>query len=296
MNCQETRELFSEYLDQRLPSLEHASIEDHLKGCADCQRELAALKRTVALLGSLDDIETAPDFLSQVERKIAKGERIRRVWDWLFVPIKLKVPLEITALVVLSIIAFQISKSPERSRESDLERDLEDSKTAAQSRPAETRKKVTPAQESYRTAQPKTPSATRDSLAELVPAEAPRQAASQFKSEVTEAQAHEIFAPDLQVYRQKVEALLAELGGKIVREEVAESSVSLTVELPQSRKEALLSQMRADVGAKARGELAGKGEVSAAGRLEKKAADKAEAARPEDDPMVTLQLRILPKK
>src|SRR5574340_1228440 len=47
------RERLSAYLDGALSADERAELEAHLPGCAECQRELAALRQTKALLGAL---------------------------------------------------------------------------------------------------------------------------------------------------------------------------------------------------------------------------------------------------
>ncbi|MFQ5903072.1 MAG: DUF2275 domain-containing protein, partial [Candidatus Binatia bacterium] len=126
MNCQEVRELSSDYLDHRLVPSEASLLEDHLKVCSGCREEIETLRTTVSAIGSLDEIETSPDFLSQVHRKIERGGRVKRLWAWLFKPIKIKVPLEITALFLVSITAFYLYyRSPELSRESGMPAPLE---------------------------------------------------------------------------------------------------------------------------------------------------------------------------
>lgn len=47
------RERLSAYLDGELSAEERANLEAHLSGCAECARELAALRQTKALLGAL---------------------------------------------------------------------------------------------------------------------------------------------------------------------------------------------------------------------------------------------------
>jgi hypothetical protein len=118
MDCREIRELFSDYLDRRLGPAQVASLEEHLRGCRDCKQEMEALRTTISLISSLGEVETSPDFLSQVQRKIDKQGKPWPIWTWLFEPIKIKVPLELTALILLSIGALHLYyRSPELSRE-----------------------------------------------------------------------------------------------------------------------------------------------------------------------------------
>ncbi|MGH7771943.1 MAG: zf-HC2 domain-containing protein [Candidatus Binatia bacterium] len=121
MNCQEVRERSSEYLDQRLASTEVLLFEEHVKACSDCQQEVEALRTTISLISSLDEIKASPDFLNQLHRKIEKGRGMMRVWAWIAEPIKIKIPLEITALVILSTTAFYLyQRTPELSKEAGI--------------------------------------------------------------------------------------------------------------------------------------------------------------------------------
>jgi Putative zinc-finger len=118
MNCQEARELSSEYVDQRLAPAQVSLLEEHIEACPDCEDEIEALRRTISWIGSLEAIEPSPDFLDQVQRKIDKRGKPWRIWAWLFEPIRVKVPLELTALILLSITALHLyHRSPELSKE-----------------------------------------------------------------------------------------------------------------------------------------------------------------------------------
>jgi predicted nucleic acid-binding Zn-ribbon protein len=118
MNCQEVRELSSDYLDERLAPSEVLLLENHLRTCSGCYQQVDALRTTISLLGSLDEIQTSPDFLDQVQRKIEKERRLPRIWSWVFEPIKIKVPLEVSALLLLGIGVFHLYfRSPELSNE-----------------------------------------------------------------------------------------------------------------------------------------------------------------------------------
>ena|SRR2546427_913462 len=118
MDCREIRQLSSDYLDARLGSAQVASLEEHLRVCRDCQDEVESLRTTISLIGSLGEIEPSADFLNQVQRKIDKQGKPWGIWAWLFEPIRIKVPLELTALILLSIGALHLYyRSPELSRE-----------------------------------------------------------------------------------------------------------------------------------------------------------------------------------
>jgi hypothetical protein len=115
MNCPEVQELFSDYLDARMAPSQAALLKEHLGACAACRQELAVLRSTVALIGSLDEIKTSPDFLAQVNRKIDTGSVMSRLWRWIFTPAKIKLPIEAAALAVISILAVYLYRPSEPS-------------------------------------------------------------------------------------------------------------------------------------------------------------------------------------
>ncbi|HEY2988194.1 MAG TPA: zf-HC2 domain-containing protein [Candidatus Binatia bacterium] len=113
MNCPEVQELFSDYLDERLEASQVSLLKEHLGACVSCRRGLGELLGTVELIGSLDEIETSPNFLAQVNRKIDRCWTPVRFWRWAFEPAKIKLPLEAAALAVVAIVAIYLYRSSE---------------------------------------------------------------------------------------------------------------------------------------------------------------------------------------
>lgn len=66
-----TLETLNLYLDDQLAAHERASLESHLKGCAVCQQELAALRTTFAALDALPSEPIPIDLTAQVMSRIA---------------------------------------------------------------------------------------------------------------------------------------------------------------------------------------------------------------------------------
>lgn len=313
MNCQDVRELSSDYLDRRLAPHELSALEEHLGVCPDCRREIEALRTTISLLGSLDPVETSADFLSRVHRKLEKESRLSRIRGWLWEPIKIKVPLEITALVLLGILASHLYyRTPELARESRLSVPAE-SPPAARDRAAEKgreagggkvydRDRVEPEQSSEVAGAVAPAEKSLDAVAEAKP---------QTMAAGSRAAAEEVVADDVASYEKKVEALLAQMGGRILRQEGATDSVLLlTVELPQSRQAEFLAALKEGMAAEVQApkskpqalqglkkEAEDKRDLPATGRIaESRAPSALEQSPRKDQPMVRLQLRILPKK
>lgn len=302
MNCQDVRELSSDYLDRRLAPHELSALEEHLGVCPDCRREIEALRATISLLGSLDLVETSADFLSRVHRKLEKESRLSRIRGWLLEPIKLKVSLEITALVLVGILVSHLYyRSPELTKESRLSVPPE-SPQAAGDRTAERSREAGGGEVHERDrAEPK----RRSEAAE------PAAAAEKSLDAVSRAAAEEVVADDVASYEKKVQALLAQMGGRILGQEgAADSVLLLTVELPQSRQAEFLASLKEGRAAEVQApkskpqalqglkkEAEDKRDPPATGRIaESRAPSALEQSPRKDQPMVRLQLRILPKK
>lgn len=286
MNCQDVRELSSDYLDRRLAPHELSALEEHLGVCPDCRREIEALRATISLLGSLDPVETSADFLSQVHRKLEQESRLSRIRGWLLEPIKIKVPLEITALVLVGILASHLYyRTPELARESRLS-------VPAKSPPAARDRATEPA-------------AAAEKSLDAVPEAKPQTMAAGSRA------AEEVVVDDVASYEKKVQALLTQMGGRILRQEgAADSVLLLTVELPESRRAEFLSSLKEGMAAEVqtpkskpqalqglKKETEDKRDLPATGRIaESRAPSALEQSPRKDQPMVRLQLRILPKK
>ena len=80
MTCNEARESLSAYLDEALAPDERSLVDAHLEGCAECRRELVALRGTVALLQRVEPARAPVGF---VDRAVAaarpRPSNIRRI-------------------------------------------------------------------------------------------------------------------------------------------------------------------------------------------------------------------------
>src|SRR5438132_10355929 len=60
----------SEYLDGELPESQRATLEAHLRACADCRATLEQLRRVVARAQALDDLTPAADLWPAIARHV----------------------------------------------------------------------------------------------------------------------------------------------------------------------------------------------------------------------------------
>jgi hypothetical protein len=126
MTCAEVRSHFSDLLDQGLTSAEavgtgaespgapgddtgatvraadRAAIAAHLATCSECAHELAALRKTLALLHAVDPVAAPIGFVDRVLERVSRPWS-RRLARWLVRPLHVKLPLEAAAIVAVSI-------------------------------------------------------------------------------------------------------------------------------------------------------------------------------------------------
>jgi hypothetical protein len=74
MNCDGVRGLISAFIDGELSAGELLRVEQHLRRCHCCADEVDALRQTIALVSSLDEVEVPTTFRAQLhERLVALG-------------------------------------------------------------------------------------------------------------------------------------------------------------------------------------------------------------------------------
>jgi hypothetical protein len=108
MNCDEIKELLSEYVDGVLDEKTKALVEAHLSTCRDCKEELASLQKLVNELGSLESVAPPRDFLDQLHKRMEQRSPFSKTLRALFVPMRLKIPLEFAGAAAMAILVFTL--------------------------------------------------------------------------------------------------------------------------------------------------------------------------------------------
>ena len=117
MTCEEARELFSARVDEALASADAARLDAHLAECAECRVALARFERTVSLVRGIPPAHAPAGFVDRVLEKAHPVSWPRRVARRLFVPMRIKLPMEAAALVLVAGLAVMtFRQSPEMQR------------------------------------------------------------------------------------------------------------------------------------------------------------------------------------
>jgi hypothetical protein len=118
MKCAEVRRLFDEYLEKTLGERQRALLEDHAGSCPDCRRELEKALRYREMMSGLYRVDAPGGFLAGVRRRLdeeklpEKQGMMRRLREFLFFPLKVKLPIEATAAaaaVLAIVVAIRVT-------------------------------------------------------------------------------------------------------------------------------------------------------------------------------------------
>lgn len=107
-DCSEIRTLLSEYLDDALDAKAKALADEHLGSCPACREELDSLKTLVKDLGSIESVRAPADFLDQLRKRMERPSRLSTLREWLFYPLRVKIPLQLAGAAVVALIIFSI--------------------------------------------------------------------------------------------------------------------------------------------------------------------------------------------
>lgn len=115
--------LLSSYLDEEVTADERASIEHHLKGCADCRTELASLRSAVQLLGQLPAVPLPRTFY--LTEEMVNPTPPARVGWWqrlmpLFAPLGAAAALLLCVVMSAQLFGGANSAVPARSGEAPI--------------------------------------------------------------------------------------------------------------------------------------------------------------------------------
>lgn len=79
MNCDKTQELLWAFCEGALDEPDSSCVEDHVRSCAACRREVAAVRETLSALKMVGTIEPRADFQERLRQKIDAWETRRQV-------------------------------------------------------------------------------------------------------------------------------------------------------------------------------------------------------------------------
>jgi len=112
MKCSEVQKRLSAYIEKVLSPKQKALIDAHLKGCKRCKESFADLKKTIKYVQKLEEVEP-PAWLTQkvMARVRSEAEAKKGIFQKIFYPFYIKLPLEAIALVFIAVGTIYIFKA-----------------------------------------------------------------------------------------------------------------------------------------------------------------------------------------
>lgn len=106
MRCARVKGLLSDYLDGLLDAERAGLVNNHLAKCGKCQKELEFLRSLVHELRSLEPVKAPDGFLASIHSRLEKETFWERIKAFLFIPARIRIPMELATLTTTIIIVF----------------------------------------------------------------------------------------------------------------------------------------------------------------------------------------------
>jgi len=117
MNCDEIQAQLSEYLDRSLGAAPMALVEEHLAACPPCREETELLSEAIGQVAALPSVEPPLGFIQRVMAHVREIEPQPGLWQRLFLPLRQKLPVQATALVMLGILGAYLLQKEETHKQ-----------------------------------------------------------------------------------------------------------------------------------------------------------------------------------
>ena len=111
MECAQAREQVSAYQDKMLPQGETRLLEEHLKECKECAEYFRDMRKVLAHVRNLDEVEPPPWMARKIMAKIraeAEPEPKKGILRRLFYPLQIKLPVQAAAALLIAVSVFYI--------------------------------------------------------------------------------------------------------------------------------------------------------------------------------------------
>ncbi len=109
MNHDDVRHRLSDYIDGSLADDEKTAVEEHLKTCSRCGDALKELRQTIEHIRSIENMDPPAWMTGKIMARVrADQEKKKSLFQRLFLPLHIKLPLEAMGVLFLAVTAFFI--------------------------------------------------------------------------------------------------------------------------------------------------------------------------------------------
>jgi hypothetical protein len=113
MSCDEIQTRLSEYVEKSLDAISAKGIEVHLLSCSRCRVEAESLAECMQQVAGLPMVDPPLGFIQRVMAHVRDIDKTPTLWERLFFPLRVKIPLQATAVVLVGALALVLSQKEE---------------------------------------------------------------------------------------------------------------------------------------------------------------------------------------
>lgn len=106
MDCREVKRIMQLYIDDEIDRDMKNAFRLHIESCENCRIEFDKLLAYKSEMGSLKRINAPVSFLDEIHERIEKPPLMKRLTERLFLPVKIKLPLEAAGVLAIVLIVF----------------------------------------------------------------------------------------------------------------------------------------------------------------------------------------------
>lgn len=114
MECNRVREELTDYIDGKLPKEEADAIRAHIYSCQECSGAYSDLQKTVQYIKGLEQVDPPAWLTQQVMAKVREESEKKGLWEKVFYPLHIKLPLEAAATLLIALTALYVFKSTDQ--------------------------------------------------------------------------------------------------------------------------------------------------------------------------------------
>jgi hypothetical protein len=133
MNCEEVQTRISEYLERSLDAISMKSVEVHLASCSRCRVDADSLADCIQGVAELPMVDLPLGFTQRVMAHVREINNKPTLWERLFLPARVKIPLQATAVVLIGALALVLSQKEETLNKQDFSQPVAPAITSAPS-------------------------------------------------------------------------------------------------------------------------------------------------------------------
>lgn len=111
--CKDIKDSLPLYLDDSLSGADKKAVEEHLKACPQCTKELTLLSKAQTLVNNLDMVDPPPWFKQKIMARVREEAEEKSFIQKLFYPLQIKIPVQIFATICIAVLAVYIYRSGE---------------------------------------------------------------------------------------------------------------------------------------------------------------------------------------